>query len=52
MLNIYELVGSNGLVCSIRCTDFQTAEGYFRTKFKGEYKILCAEKLETKNVKF
>ena len=49
-VNLYELVDNNGLVSSVRCTDFQTAEGYFKTKFKGEYRIVCSEKLETKNI--
>jgi len=52
MLNKYELVNNEGcLMDTISALSFKSARSYFVGKFSGKYKIICSEKLETKNVR-
>jgi len=48
----FELVNNEGcFMDSITTTSFQSARKYFATQFEGNYKIICAELEETKNVR-
>lgn len=52
MTNKYELVNNEGcLMDTISAISFKSARKYFASKFEGNYKIICAERLETKNVR-
>ena len=48
----FELVNNEGcLMDEVDSKSFQLARKYFADKFEGNYKIICAELSETKNVR-